>query len=122
MKPYTTTIEHILPGMIVRAQDVAEGRTTVLRVLYTSVYREGDAYIGGESAGIEIERRTEVTVLHDPTQDDQEVWISIEEPWDEDVTEAIRRSTEQVLAYHKNRGPQQYKTGNLKTNATSGPF
>lgn len=28
--------------------------------------------------------------------------------------ESIRRAAEQVLAYHKNRGPQQYKTGGIK--------
>lgn len=33
--------------------------------------------------------------------------------------ESIRRAAEQVLAYHKNKGPQQYKTGGVKTAVTN---
>ena len=68
MKPYTTTIEHILPGMTVRAKDRWEHQTTVLRVDYTYVYEAGGARIGGRSAGIEVEGDAEITVLRDPAQ------------------------------------------------------
>lgn len=122
MKPYTTTIEHILPGMIVRAQDVTEGGTAVLRVLHTYVYKDGDARIGGDLLSVDVKRTSQVTVLHDPTQDAQESRVIINGPWDDDMTEVIRRSVEQVLPYHKDRGPQQYKMGGVEANTVSGPF
>ena len=68
MKPYTTTIENILPGMIVRAKDRWEHQTTVLRVDYTFVYEAGGARIGGRSTSIEVEQDSEITVLYDPTR------------------------------------------------------
>lgn len=113
MKPYTTTIENILPGMVVRAKDRWEHQTTVLCVDYTFVYETGGARIGGRSAGIEVEQGAEITVLHDPTRVEQDAQMHVEMLSDEAITSAIRRSVEQVMEYHKNRGPQQYKTGGL---------
>lgn len=33
---------------------------------------------------------------------------------DDEITSAIRRSAEQVMAYHRGRPPQQYNTGGIK--------
>ena len=70
MKPYTTTIEHILPGMIVRATDVEKGGTAVVGVIYTYMYRvgyrDGSAIIGGDMLNVNVKHDSEITVLHDP--------------------------------------------------------
>ena len=66
MQPYTTTVEHLRPGMTVRAQDVEEGGTAVLRVLHTYVYEDGDARIAGDMLSVDVKRTSQVTVLHDP--------------------------------------------------------
>ena len=113
MKPYTTTIENILPGMIVRATDVEEGGTAVVGVIYTYTCEDGTAVIGGDMLSVDVKHDSEITVLHDPTQSGQDVQMSVEMLSDEKITSAIRRSVEQAMAYHKNSGPQQYKTGGL---------
>lgn len=113
MKPYTTTVEHLLPGMIVRTKDRWQNQTTVLRVDYTFLYGTGGACIGERSVGIEVEEDAEITVLHDPMHDEQDVQMSVEMLSDEKITPAIRRSVEQVMAYHRGRPPQQYNTGGL---------
>lgn len=113
MKPYTTTIEHLLPGMIVRATDVEEGGTAVVGVIYTYMYEDGSAIIGGDMLSVNVKHDSEITVLHDPTQSGQDVQMSVEMLSDEAITSAIRRSVEQVMAYHRERLPQQYNTGGL---------
>ena len=113
MDPYTTTIENILPGMIVRATDVEEGGTAVVGVIYTYTYEDGTAVIGGDMLSVDVKHDSEITVLHDPTQSGQDVQMSVEMLSDEKITSAIRRSVEQVMAYHKGRPPQQYNTGGL---------
>lgn len=114
MQPYTTTVEHLLPGMIVRAQDVEEGGTAVVRVLHTYVYEDGDARIGGDMLSVDVKRDTEVTVLHDPTRDEQSAQVDIKGLSDEDVEASIRRSIDQVIATHKFKGPQKYLVGGSK--------
>ena len=113
MDPYTTTIENILPGMIVRATDVEEGGTAVVGVIYTYTYEDGTAVIGGDMLSVDVKHDSEITVLHDPTRDESGVQMHVEMLSDEAITSAIRRSVEQVMEYHKNSGPQQYKTGGL---------
>lgn len=104
MKPYITTVEHLLPGMAVRAVDVEEGGTAVVRVVHTYMHEDGTAVIGGDMLSVDVKHDSEITVLHNPTQDDQEVWISANMPWDDNMTEIVRRNAEQAMAYHKNRG------------------
>lgn len=118
MKPYTTTVEHLLPGMIVRATDVEEGGTALVRVLHTYMYEDGEACIGGDMLSVDVKRDTEVTVLHDPTREQQPTSINAAGLWDDSMTESLRRSAERVMAMHKNKGPQQYKTGGIKTPVT----
>lgn len=113
MKPYATTVEHLLPGMTVRATDVKEGGTAVVHVIYTYMYEDGSAIIGGDMLSVDVRHDSEITVLHDPTQSGQDVQMSVEVLSDEKITSAIQRSVEQVMAYHKGKPPQQYNTGSL---------
>ena len=39
--------------------------------------------------------------------------MSVEQPWDDEITAVARRAAEYVMAYHSGREPQQYKTGGL---------
>lgn len=115
MKPYTTTIENILPGMIVRLThpepDCDHSRTYTFTVRYTRLPGEhGEGLLVGEGCGFAVDADTEITVLHDPTQDGQDVWMNAEIMSDEAIA---RRAADQVAAYHRDRGPQQYKTGGL---------
>ena len=110
MEPYTTTVEKILPDMIVRATDVEEGGTAVVRVLHTYMYEDGSAIIGGDMLSVDVKHDSKITVLHDPTHDEQTAQVNVEMLSDEAIA---RRAAEQVMAYHKARGPQQYKTGGL---------
>lgn len=110
MKPYTTTVEHLLPGMVVRATDAEEGGTAVVRVLHTYMYEDGTATVGGDMLSVDVKHDSEITVLHDPTHDEQAAQVNVEMLSDETIA---RRAAEQVMAYHKARGPQQYKTGGL---------
>lgn len=66
MKPYITTVKHLLPGMAVRAVDVEEGGTAVVHVLYTYMYEDGSAIIGGDMLSVDVKHDSEITVLHDP--------------------------------------------------------
>ena len=104
MEPYTTTIEHLLPGMIVRATDVEEGGTAVVGVIYTYMYEDGSAIIGGDMLSVDVKHDSEITVLHDPYY---------MQSWDDEITSVARRAAEHVMAYHSAREPQQYKTGGL---------
>lgn len=118
MKPYTTTIENILPGMIVRftnpEPDCDHTKTYTFTVRYTRLPDEhGEGQLLGEGCGFAVDADSEITVLHDPTQSGQDVQMNVEMLSDETITSAIRRSVEQVMAYHKNRVPQQYNTGGL---------
>lgn len=118
MKPYTTTIEHLLPGMIVRFTNPEPGcdhnKTYTFTVRYTRLPGEHEeGQLLGEGCGFAVDADSEITVLHDPTQSGQDVQMSVERLSDDTITSAIRRSVEQVMAHHKARGPQQYKTGGL---------
>lgn len=66
MKPYITTVKDLLPGMAVRAIDVEEGGTAVVHVLYTYMYEDGTAVIGGDMLSVDVKHDSEITVLHDP--------------------------------------------------------
>lgn len=118
MKPYTTTVEHILPGMIVRVFDEYDGKTAVLTVTHTYMYENGSAAIGGDMPSVEVKHDSEITVLHDPTQGGQTTRVSAKRMSDDEITSSIRRSAERVMAAYGGRGPQQYKTGGVKTNVT----
>lgn len=110
MKPYTTTIENILPGMVVRATDVEEGGTAVVRVVHTYMYEDGTATIGGDMLSVDVKHDSEITVLHDPTRDEQTAQVNVEVLSDETITSIARRSAEYAAAYHRERRPQQYRT------------
>ena len=71
MKPYTTTIEHILPGMIVRftrsEPDWDHDETYTFTVRYTRLSGEqGEGQLLGEGCGFAVDADSEITVLHDP--------------------------------------------------------
>lgn len=68
MEPYTTTIENILPGMIVRATDIEYGSTVVVRVVHTCTDEDGSACIRAEKIDVDVRDDSEITVLHDPTR------------------------------------------------------
>ena len=119
MKPYTTTIENILPGMIVRFTSSDPGwdhdETYTFTVRYTRLPGEQwEGQLIGEGCGFGVTADSEITVLHDPMQGEQDVQMSAEMLSDEKITSAIRRSAEQVMAYHKGKPPQQYNTGGIK--------
>lgn len=65
-KPYITTIENILPGMIVRATDFKKGGgTAAVGVIYTYMYEDGSAVIGGDMLSVNVKHDSEITVLYD---------------------------------------------------------
>lgn len=119
MKPYTTTIGNILPGMIVRFTSSDPGwdhdKTYTFTVKYTRLpVDQEEGQLLGEGCGFAVTADSEITVLHDPTQSGQDVQVSVEGLSDDEITSAIRRSAEQVMAYHRGRPPQQYNTGGIK--------
>lgn len=115
MKPYTTTVENILPGMIVRLTrpepDCDHNKTYTLTVRYTRLPDEHEeGVLVGERCGFAVDADSEITVLHDPTQSGQDVQMSVEMLSDDTITSIARRSAEYAAAYHRERRPQQYRT------------
>lgn len=118
MKPYTTTIENILPGMIVRFTSSDPGwdhdKTYTFTVKYTRLpVDQEEGQLIGEGCGFAVTAASEITVLHDPTQSGQGVQVSVEGLSDDVIASMARRSAEQVRAYYKGKPPQQYNTGGL---------
>lgn len=115
MKPYTTTIENILPGMIVRftnpEPDCDHSKTYTFTVRYTRLPGEhGEGLLLGEGCGFAVDSDSEITVLHDPTQSGQDVQMNVEMLSDEKIASMARRSAEYAAAYQRERRPQQYRT------------
>lgn len=66
MREYTTTIKHLVPGMIVRARDCQDSTLCTFTVRSTAVGLSGGVIWGDTGSAVIVEGDTEITVLHTP--------------------------------------------------------